>query len=308
MKTKVLYKFQRDVFINTLFNLAKNDKKILLITNDQGAIALDKFKRELPKQFINAGISEQNIISVAAAMQKEGFNCFIYSIASFIISKSIEQIKIDLCTSSIPVKIFGVGAGYSYAIDGPTHHSTEDIGLINLFPNIEIYSPSDNNSIEMIVKKIVKSRKPVYVRMDREICDKVHKQKNINFNDGFKEIKRGSKICIISTGKMVSQALKVAIVSQKIGVIDIIRIKPLSKKILKVMSKYKKIVTLEEHSETGGIGSAILNLIFENDTNSYVKKFGLKQDKILGYGTRSFLQKKNSIDEKVFKKKVLKLL
>ena len=187
-KNKQQNKFQRDAFIDTLFEYAKNDKKILLLSNDQGAIALDNFREKIPNQYINLGVSEQNIIGVAAGLTKEGFNCFVYSIASFIINRAIEQIKIDLCNMKLPVKIFGVGSGYSYAVDGPTHHATEDIGLLNLMPNMQIFSPSDSLSVETIVKSLIKTNSPAYVRLDREMCSPIYNKSNFYLSNGFSEL------------------------------------------------------------------------------------------------------------------------
>ena len=151
-------------------------------------IALDNFREKIPNQYINLGVSEQNIIGVAAGLTKEGFNCFVYSIASFIINRAIEQIKIDLCNMKLPVKIFGVGSGYSYAVDGPTHHATEDIGLLNLMPNMQIFSPSDSLSVETIVKSLIKTNSPAYVRLDREMCSPIYNKSNFDLSNGFSEL------------------------------------------------------------------------------------------------------------------------
>ena len=301
--------FQRDVFIDTLYYYAKNDKKILLISNDQGAIALDSFREKIPDQFINAGISEQNIIGIAAGLQKEGFNCFVYSIASFIINRTIEQIKIDLCNMEIPVKIFGVGCGYSYAVDGPTHHATEDIGLLNLMPGLEIYSPADSIIVKNIVSSSIKSKKPCYVRLDRELCQPIYENKRVNLLNGFDEIKKGQDYCIVATGKIVSTAILVAkelFGFKNIGVIDLFKLKPLSKNLVKILQNYKIIFTLEEHNEIGGLGSMLSNLILEKNLKIKLKKIAIKEDKLFGYGSRDFLQKKNNLDFKSIIKTIQK--
>ena len=300
--------FQRDSFISTLLEYAKKDKKILLITNDQGAIALDDYKKHLPNQFINAGISEQNIISVAAGLQKEGFNCFIYSISSFIIYRAIEQIKIDLCSMKLPVKIFGVGSGYSYAIDGPTHHSTEDIGLLNMMPYMKIYSPSDSLVVKEIVKSSLNSSEPIYVRLDREYLAPLSLKK-YNLDQGYRVIKKGQKTCIITHGYMLTKAYKIAkdIKHKNIGIIDVFKIKPLNKKVVKDLSKYKNIICLEEHNESGGLGNQISNLYFKNKKNINLVKIGLKEKTIMGYGSRDHLNSLNNLDEKSVTKLLMSL-
>ena len=301
MKKKINSKiFQRDAFIDTLYQHAKKDKKIILISNDQGAIALDNYKKKIPDQFINAGISEQNIIGIAAGMQKEGFNCFVYSIASFIVNRTIEQVKIDLCNAKIPVKIFGVGCGYSYAVDGPTHHTTEDIGLLNLMPGLDIYSPSDSETVRKIVHYSIKSKKPCYVRMDRELCEPIYEHKKINLDNGFAEIKQGKDCCLVATGKIVSNALSITRKLsnlKNIGVIDLFKLKPLNLNLLKKLKKYKTIFTLEEHNKIGGIGSLLSNIIIEKNLKIKLIKIALKENTLFGYGSRELLQKKNNLDE-----------
>lgn len=301
-------KFQRDIFIDTLFKYAKNDKKILLLSNDQGAIALDNFREKIPNQYLNVGISEQNIIGVAAGLTKEGFNCFVYSIASFIINRAVEQIKIDLCNMKLPVKIFGVGCGYSYAVDGPTHHATEDIGILNLMPNMQIFSPSDSFSVEKIVKSLIKTSSPAYVRLDREMCPPIYNNSKFNLKNGFTELVKGNKYCIISTGKISSTALNISkeMKAFKLGVIDIYKIKPFSDNFLDTIKKYKKIFCLEEHNEVGGIGSIISNFVHEKKMKIDVIKLSLKQETIFGYGSRHLLHKKNLIDRQQVKKIILK--
>ena len=133
----------RDFFINEIYNAAKKNKNIILITNDQGAQSLDKFRKDLPKQFINAGISEQNIITAAAGMAQQKKKIFVYSIASFITLRCLEQIKLDVNLMKLPVTIFGVGASYSYDSAGPTHHSIEDISILRTMKNLEIFLSSN---------------------------------------------------------------------------------------------------------------------------------------------------------------------
>jgi transketolase len=302
--------FQRDIFIKILQGFAIKDKKIILISNDQGAPALDDFKKKLPKQFINAGISEQNIIGVAAGFAKEGYNCFVYSIASFILYRAFEQIKIDLCSMKLPVKLIGVGSGFSYAVDGPTHHATEDIGVLNLLPNIHIYSPSDGYLTMRIAKSIISEKNPTYLRLDRELCPEIYKGVFLkNLSKGFCELVEGKTICIISTGKMVSQALEISneLTRHRIAVVDLYKIKPLNRDIVSIFKKYKFIFCLEEHSEVGGIGSILLDFINKSSLRNKIKffKLGLKQEYIFGYGSRNFLHKKHHIDKKKIKKIIL---
>ena len=308
MNNKVLNISMRDVFISALEKLAKKDKKIILIVNDQGAPSLDSFKKNLPNQFYNAGISEQNIIGAASGLSIKGFKPYIYSINSFILYRTIEYIKIDLCSMKQPVKIFGVGSGFSYPEDGPTHHSTEDISLIGSLPNIELYNPSDSIIMEHILKKVYKSKKPAVVRMDRQFCSPIYSNINLKINDGFSEIIKNKKNCIIATGFFTSKVKKL-INDRKIncGLIDFFEIKNYdNKKFAKTIKKYDNLISIEEHSLRFGIGSIISTIITDNNLKTKLCRMGLIEDKTFNYGTRDMLFKDNKLDDQSILKSILK--
>ena len=308
MNSKFVNISMRDVFITSLEKLAKKDKKIILIANDQGAPSLDSFKKNLPKQFFNAGISEQNIIGVAAGLSIKGFKPFIYSINSFILYRTVEYIKIDLCAMNQPVKIFGVGSGFSYPEDGPTHHSTEDMSFIGSLPNIELYNPSDSIIIDHIVKKVYKSNKPSVIRMDRQFCEPIYSSLKPNIKQGFCEIIKNKNNCIVTTGFFTSK-VKQLIQENNINcsLIDFFEIKNYDiKKFVRTIKKYKKIITIEEHSLRFGIGSIMSTIISDNNLNIKLSRMGLMEDKTFNYGTRNMLFSDNKLDNKSIKKTIYK--
>lgn len=308
MKNKFLNISMRDVFIASLERLAKKDKKIILIVNDQGAPSLDSFKKNLPKQFFNAGISEQNIIGVAAGLSIKGFVPFIYSINSFILYRTIEYIKIDLCAMKQPVKIFGVGSGFSYPEDGPTHHSTEDVSFIGSLPNIELYNPSDSIIIDHIVKKVYKSNRPSVVRMDRQFCEPIYSKITPDIAQGFCELIKGKKNCIITTGFFTSR-IKKLIQENNINcaLIDFFEIKNYNvKNLVNTIKKYRNIITVEEHSLRFGIGSIISTIISDNNLSIKLSRMGLLENRTFDYGTRDMLLHENKLDNESIKKTVLK--
>jgi len=311
MKNKNLEKmFLRDSFISTLREIAKKDKKIILLTNDQGAPALDKYIEELPNQFYNAGISEQNIIATASGLSIAGYKPYIYSINSFIIYRTIEYLKIDLCSMKQPVKIFGVGSGYSYPEDGPTHHSTEDIALTRVMANLDIFNPSDSIMTSKIVKFVNKSRNPTFVRLDRQYCEN-QKYNNYNIEDGFRICKfsnSNSNNCIISTGHFLQKLYKIIKnQNKKIHLIDFFRLKNFNnKKFLDVIKKYKNIISIEEHSKNFGLGSIISELITDNRLNLNLVRHGLSDEQIFSYGSRDQLLHQNKLGDTDIKKSILK--
>lgn len=291
----------RDSFIYTLQKIAEKDKKVILLTNDQGAPALDNFIKKLPKQFFNSGISEQNIIGTAAGLSILGFKPYVYSISSFIIYRTIEYIKIDLCSMKQPVTIVGVGSGYSYPEDGPTHHSTEDISLTVPLANLDVFNPSDSILTSEIVKFTYKSKKPAFVRLDRQFCPNFYSKKN-NLNEGFRfmsKSKNNSEKCIISTGFFISKLLNLFKIKKKnYDLIDLYRFKNYNKKnLIKAISQYKKIICIEEHSLKFGVGSIISEIITDNQISTNLKRLGLLEDKIFGYGSRDQLLKSNKLSD-----------
>ena len=158
----------RDSAFRSILEIMKKNKKVFVLTNDMGAKGLDDIKKKFPDRVINAGISEQNIASVAGGLAKSGNYVFIYGIISHIIFRSLEQIKVDICVPDLPVTIVAVGSGLSYGQDGPTHHGLEDIGITSVLPNLNVYNPSDYISTNQAIYECFKRKKPSYVRLDKE--------------------------------------------------------------------------------------------------------------------------------------------
>ncbi len=291
----------RDAFIEKLYKRAIKDKNIIFISNEFGSESLDKFRSDLPEQFINAGISEQNIISVAAGMAIQKKKVFVYSIASFITLRCFEQIKLDICAMNLPVTIIGVGTCYSYCVDGPSHHATEDISIMRSLSGMNIYSPADSNIAAGLVDVALNSRKPVYIRLDREKLPIFYSIKE-NINSGYKVLKEGKDICFISTGIMTHKAFEAVTDLEKfnfnIKIIDIYRLKPVHHiDIIKEIKNFKIVVTLEEHTLNGGLGSIISEILHDNNINIKLKRLGIKEELLYSYNLRNDNHKKNEIDK-----------
>jgi transketolase len=295
----------RDHLINKIFKYAYKKKEVILISNEQGAQSLDKFRLELPNQFINAGISEQNIISVAAGLAKQKKKIYVYSIASFITLRCFEQIKIDLNIMNLPVTIFGVGASYSYDTSGPTHHSIEDISILRTMKNLEIFSPSDNNILGHIFDYSTVSKKPAYIRLDRKPLD-ILQRNTLNFKNGFSTTGNlNSKRFIVSTGNMSHMALEALKICEEnynisICLIDIFSIRFQKKNFLKIIKNAKLVLTLEEHVLEGGLGSIISEILFDYRFNKKLDliRMGIDVNKLYTYKSRNLIHKYNKIEVK----------
>jgi len=157
----------RDAFFDELYNMASKDPNVIFLTADIGAFSLDKFRENLSAQYINVGVAEQNLVSVAAGLALGGKKVFIYGIAAFITQRCYEQIKVDLCDMCLPVAIIGVGLGTSYGTYGATHHAVNDVAIMQVLPNIEIIDAFSCPEAVRAARYAYNSRNPIYIRLGR---------------------------------------------------------------------------------------------------------------------------------------------
>jgi transketolase len=284
----------RDAFFDALYLIAKSDKNVVLLTDDFGAPSLDKFRKDLAKQYINAGISEQNMVSVAAGLALCDKKVYMYAISPFVTVRCYDQIKVDLCVMNLPVTAVGVGAGFAYDNAGPTHHSIDDISVMRVLPNMTVYSPSDSVMAAALAEISYKSIGPEYIRFDRGKTQ-IFYDDNEHFGEGLKELRSGEDVLLISSGVMTGRAHEIAHELEKsnlkAGVIDLYRIKPLNEKLLlKIVSAYDKIVTLEEHLLGGGLGSLIAEFMADNKVLKPLKRIAISDSRAYSYGDRKSLQ------------------
>ncbi|MBW2334254.1 MAG: hypothetical protein JRF06_04035 [Deltaproteobacteria bacterium] len=290
----------RDAFFDTLYDIAQKNRNVVFLTADMGAWSLNRFREDMPGQFINMGIAEQNMVSVAAGLALGGKKVFIYSIVPFVTERCFEQIKIDICTMELPVTIIGTGPGLTYASDGPTHHAIEDVSVMRALPGMTIFSPCDQFSAKAAAQLSYKSDDPVYVRIDKG-KQSIRYNKNTDFAQGATSLLAGADILLISTGIMTHRAMEWADKLKERGiqpgVIDLFRIKPLSEDLLEAeIRKYKAIITLEEHTLIGGIGSAISELMHGKGIILPLKRVGIPDQYCNKYGSREWMQQYLGID------------
>ena len=158
----------RNAFVEEITKISKNNKKIVLLSGDIGYKLYDEFKKKFPNRFYNCGVAEANMSTVAAGLALKGLRPITYTIATFNVYKTVEQIKIDIAYPNLPVIIVGVGAGLSYSGLGSTHHATEDIAILRSIPNLNIIAPADANELRSLLKQIIKSKKPTYLRIGKK--------------------------------------------------------------------------------------------------------------------------------------------
>ena len=304
MKTEI--NNMRDVFIENIFNLMHKDRNIFFLCADFGSPKLDNLRKKFSDRFINVGIAEQNLINVSTGLALEGFTVYAYAIAPFLTMRAYEQIRINLSLNSqlkeININLIGVGAGLSYDVSGPTHHCLEDITIMRVLPNIMVFSPSDWVLSGKFVEYSIKVKKPKYIRLDGKPLPRIYSETDkIRLEDGFSQIRKGKKICLVSTGYMTHKAIKAAgaFDREKIGVIDVFLLKPLNEKFFaKILRKYECVITLEEgFINKGGIDSLVSSVIDNYSLNTRLKRMGFNDAHVFDIGSREYLHTLNKLDE-----------
>lgn len=298
---KPAYTDVRDAFFEVLYERALTDRNLLLLMADQGALTFEKFKRHIPRQFMNVGISEQNVIGVAAGLALKGKTVVAHAIIPFITLRCFEQIRVDLCCLNLPVILVGVGAGYAYSTEGPTHHAVTDLAVMRSLPNMQIWNPSDHDMIGSLVPTWCTSPGPKYVRLDKGAFPSIYGSDQHDFSEGVSALRTGSDLMIVATGVMVHQALKLAHELERYamhaGVVDLYRVKPINEqRLLELLLNAKRIVTLEENSLIGGIGSLVAELLADHGWPRPLKRLALSDQFRFELGSRERLQALDGLD------------
>ncbi|MBX9690024.1 MAG: transketolase family protein [Candidatus Obscuribacterales bacterium] len=252
----------RNAFASEISSLARENDKLVLLSADIGNKLFDKFKEAAPDRFFNCGVAEANMIGTAAGLSMSGLIPVCYTIAPFITYRCLEQIRVDLCYHNLRSVIVGVGAGLSYASLGPTHHSLEDIAMLRVLPGIKVICPGDAFEVKAALRAAMQESGPVYIRLGKKGEPLVHKQEP-QFEIGRAiEIRSGKDVCILSTGNVLPLAMACAEELDKAmiscSVISFHTVKPLDHDTLRnVFREFSLVVTLEEHSIHGGVGSSV---------------------------------------------------
>ena len=299
----------RDCVVETLQELMKDDDKITALEADLGgASGFTKIKKTNPERFIQCGIAEANMMGVAAGLSLTGFKPFTHTFAPFATRRVFDQLFLSGAYAGNTINVYGSDPGFSVASNGGTHTAWEDVALIREIPGAVICDPADDVQMEWIIKEFLKMEGIHYVRSNRKAVRNVYK-KGSSFKIGQGNIlKEGKDILIIAAGQLVSEALDCAEELEKEGysveVIDMFTIKPLDEKLLIKEAKGKsKIVTIENHSIYGGLGSAVSEVSAENGISVPVKRIGVKE-KFGQVGTAEFLQEEFGLTAKQIKETI----
>lgn len=300
----------RDTFVKTLLEIAKKDKNVYIVTGDLGFGVLKPFWEELPDQIINAGIAEQNMTSIAAGLALQGKIVYTYSIGNFPTLRCIEQIRNDCAYHDANVKVVCVGGGFVYGSLGMSHHATEDIAMMRALPNVTVVAPGDLVEAACATKAIYETPGTCYLRLGRGGEKQIHDSID-NFEIGKAiKIQDGEKIAIFSTGAIFDEVDEACKVLSKEGIVPAVytlpTVKPIDKDvILECASQYNTIITVEEHNLSGGFGSAVAEVLAEQDSKkAKLVRIALDDRYSCIVGSQKYLRQQYSIDSKAIIEKV----
>ena len=262
----------RKAFTQELLAIARKDRDIVAVTTDaRGSVTLSDFASELPAQFVECGIAEQNAVGISAGLAHSGKKVYCCGPACFYVARSLEQVKVDLAYSHIPVTIVGVSGGFAYGALGATHHSMHDIAVLRCFPGMSIFLPSDAAVTARLTDLLADYPHPAYVRVGRGAVPEIYDPAKLDFNIGKAIVAReGTDVTIAATGESVAPALEAAKLLEVKGinaaVLDYSCIVPFDSETLrKYAARSGRVVTVEQHSRWGGLGSIIAGELSETD-------------------------------------------
>ena len=301
----MIEKANLEVFAETLLDLAKEDKDIIVVTSDsRGSGKLTNFGKELPNQIIEVGIAEQNLVGICAGLAATGKKVFGVSPSSFLTARSLEQIKNDIAYSNYPVTLVGISAGVSYGQLGSTHHSIHDLAVLRTINNIDIVVPADNFETKQSIINAVNYPKPLFIRFGKKPMLKIHNNDDsFTIGKGIK-IREGKDILFVTTGETAQRALLASEILQKKNIfsshINMHTLKPFDDNLLlDSLLKVKAIISVEEHSESGGLGEKCASIISQHNIKIPFKIIGFPDEYMINGSQSDVLDHYNMSPEKL---------
>ena len=292
----------RDKFVATLRELAIRDPRVVLLTGDLGFGVLTDYQKEFPRQYINVGVAEQNLAGLATGLALSGHTVFTYSIANFPTLRCLEQVRNDICYHRAPVKIVAIGGGFSYGALGISHHATEDLAIMRSLPEMTVFCPGDLREAVEVTIAAYERDGPCYLRLDKSYAatDDAAEQE---FTVGrMRRMRPGDEVVILGTGGVLNEALVAARELERdgirCGVFSVHTIKPLDVTgIVEAGRQASLVVTLEEHTLFGGLGSAVLEAFCESGTwPRAMLRVGLRAGFSSLVGDQNYLRRQYGLD------------
>jgi transketolase len=291
----------RNAFADEVTKLAALDPRLMLLSGDIGNRLFDKLRAQSPRQFLNCGVAEANMMGVAAGMGLSGLRPIVYTITPFTTTRCLEQIRVDVAYHESPVIIVGTGSGLSYASLGPTHHSLEDFAIFRAIPNLRILAPWDAPSLRILLRQAIADGMPTYMRIGKK------GEKDITPMDYVPPIGHGMKVaegkdvCIVAVGTVADEALAAAQLLNAQGlqaeVVLVHTVKPAPESVFEdITRRFKSIVTVEEHSRIGGFGESLLSFVASRGLQLRILTLGTEDRFMSVVGSQKYARQHFGID------------
>ncbi len=285
----------RNTFVDSFLRLAESGYNIHLLTADLGFKAFDPIRDKYPDKFTNVGVAEANMIGMAAGMAIRGIRVFCYSIAPFVIFRTLDQIRADLCHMKLPVTMVAAGGGLHYATEGMTHHAIEDIAIARALPGLTVLAPGDPLECEVLMEETVKIEGPCYLRLGGNNNPVIYERSQRPKFGEISCLQPDGNIAIIANGEMLLCARKAMDLLKREGIIcrlySVHTLKPIDHlTIEKIARECSCVVTVEEHSVINGIGTAITEIIFSCGYRGKFRKFGVPDEYATELGDKEWIR------------------
>lgn len=291
----------RLAFENSIYDMMKCDSRIIALVMDSGTGKYKRIMEEMPERYIDVGIAENTAIGYAAGLASEGYIPVIYAINNFLAYRSYEFIRNDICLDRRNVKLVGLGAGVIQNMQGPTHHTLEDIAALRAIPNLTLLSPGSPKEVRGVLKAAIEYDGPVYIRLAKAYEEEIFEGQPEEFHIGkFNIPHRGEDLTVLATGSITGDVCLAAKMLDEEGihaqVINVNSLKPLDELgILNEIRKTHKVITIEEHNVMGGLGSLVAEIIAKSGEGYVFHMMGFQDSFCLDYGWHQDLKRINGL-------------
>ena len=301
----------RNTYLKELYQIAQKDRNVLSLVSDNGLIVYDDFRRDMPGQYFNFGISEGHMVAAAAGMASCGKIPFAYTIGSFLAYRSYEFIRLDVCLQKLNVKIVGIGAGMAYGYLGATHHGTEDIAVLRCMPNLTLLSPATPQETKALVRYAYEKEGAVYIRLGNNLSEELYPQGKEVLPEKVSILREGKDLALFATGEILYQVMEAAQYLHNCGieaeVVSVHTLKPIDVEgVLEIAARHHMVYSVEEHSIIGGLGGIVAEILTANACGNRLRRIGLEDCFAEGYGTQQQVLEANKLDAGNIYHKIMK--
>ncbi|MFA7265011.1 MAG: transketolase C-terminal domain-containing protein [Candidatus Nanopelagicales bacterium] len=289
----------RDTFAAELLAAARLDPRIMFLTGDLGFGVFETLAKELPEQYLNVGIAEQNMVAVATGLALEGNIVFTYSIGNFPVLRCLEQIRNDAAYHAANVKVVSVGGGFSYGPLGMSHHATEDIAIMRAIPEIESFIPGTKGEVSTALKQIIDHQGTCYLRLDKSVG--TDNDTELEIHPGpWNALRNGADITLVGCGGIVGELQEAAVSLEAQGisarVVSAVRVPVEAEDVVSALGTPPIVITVEEHVISGGIGGLVAEAIADLGVQKRLIRLGIRGVFVSEVGSQRYLRRQIGID------------